>query len=367
MNQYGRSKAGKDSGRVSQMQRENIKSRVEKIRSRLGRKKIGWLVVTKPANVTYITGFSGDDSWAVIGPKRVYLLTDSRYSEQAKDECVGCRIIERKGALAEAAGKLTKRMKTGAVAVEESASIGDLKSIRKNVEVGCRTVGGIIESIRSVKDEEEVVAIRTAARLAAKAVERMRSKIRAGLTENELAGMLEWEIRQQGGEAAFETIVAFGSNASRPHHRPTDRRLRKNDTILVDFGVRYGGYCCDVTRCFVVGQATAYYKKIYEAVKEAQQAAIRMVRAGVKASAVDAAAREAIKRQGLPVYGHGTGHGLGLEVHEQPTVSWLNKGKLRAGEVITIEPGVYIPGRMGVRIEDNILVTEGGCEVLTLC
>jgi Xaa-Pro aminopeptidase len=347
------------------MQNKQFKARVREIRRWLSEKKIGSLVVTRPANVTYVTGFSGDDSWAVITPRLGYLLTDSRYTEQAKNECSGCRIIERKGTLAEEAGNVARG--AGMVAVEESASIADLKAIRRNAKVGCRTIGGIIESIRGTKDKGEVSAIRASARIAAKAFERMRDEIRAGLTENEMAGMLELEIRRLGSRPAFETIVAFGPNASRPHHKPTGRRLRKSDTILIDFGVRYRGYCCDLTRCFVVGQATAYYKKVYEAVEEAQRSAIKMVKAGVKTSAVDAVARDVIRRYGLPIYGHGTGHGLGLEVHELPIVSARNKGRLRAGEVVTIEPAVYIPGKLGVRIEDDVLVTESGCEVLTRC
>jgi Xaa-Pro aminopeptidase len=176
---------------------------------------------------------------------------------------------------------------------------------------------------------------------------------------------VDFEIRKAGGNNSYETIVAFGPNASRPHHQPTSRKLRKNDTVLIDFGVRLNGYCCDLTRCFPVGKPSRLYEKVYAAVKLAQAAAIRMVKAGVEISQVDTAAKEIIKKANLPVYGHGTGHGLGLEVHETPLVSSRAKGKLHAGDVITIEPGVYIPGRLGVRIEDDILVANDGCVVLT--
>jgi Xaa-Pro aminopeptidase len=180
-----------------------------------------------------------------------------------------------------------------------------------------------------------------------------------------LAGRLDFQIRKLGAVNSFETIVAFGPNASRPHHRPGNRKLKKNDCVLIDFGVRYKGYCCDLTRCFAVGKPSAFYKKVYDVVQEAQTAAIKMVKAGVEIRRVDAAAREVIAKQDLPVYGHGTGHGLGLEVHEEPVISADAKGKLQAGMIFTIEPGVYIPGKLGVRIEDDILVTESGSRILT--
>jgi Xaa-Pro aminopeptidase len=150
-----------------------------------------------------------------------------------------------------------------------------------------------------------------------------------------------------------------------PHHRPTDRRLKQNDTILIDFGAKFKGYCCDITRCFAVGKASKLYEKVYKTVFAAQQSAIKTVRAGQSLEAVDDAAREIIKSARLPVYGHGTGHGLGLEVHESPTISILSKDYFKQGNVITIEPAVYLPGKFGVRIEDDVLVTKGGHKIIT--
>jgi Xaa-Pro aminopeptidase len=351
-----------------------IKRRIKAIRYQLSavghplreEKRIKSLLVTKPANVTYTTGFLGDDSWALITDRVVYLLTDSRYTEQAKNECPICRIIERKGPMVEAVAELLKNQKSPqTVAVEKSISLDVFEALKKHIKVRLKTVADIIESARSIKDKSEVTAIGAAARIAAQALRQTFAYIKPGITENELAGRLDFQIRKADAANSFETIVAFGPNASRPHHRPTSRKLRKNDTVLIDFGVRFKGCCCDITRCFVVGRPNPFYKKVYNAVQEAQTAALKMIKAGVAIKKIDAAAREVIRKSGLPVYGHGTGHGLGLEVHEEPVISADSKAKLQPGMVFTIEPAVYIPGKLGIRIEDDVLVTETGYKILT--
>jgi Xaa-Pro aminopeptidase len=343
-----------------------IKNRIKAIRQLLKQRQINLLIITKPANVTYTTGFLGGDSWVAITTRAVYLLTDSRYTEQAKTECPACRIIERTTPLPETVGKLIKKLKSlQTVTVEKSTSVFDFEAMKKNVKARLKSVANIIEEARSSKDKSEVDAIESAARIATQALKRILRYIKPRITENELAGMLDFQIRNLGAINSFETIVAFGSNASRPHHQPSSRKLKKNDTVLIDFGVKCKGYCCDLTRCFTVGTPTQLYKKVYNAVQEAQAAAIKIIGAGVEIRQVDAAARDVISKYDLPVYGHGTGHGLGIEIHENPFLNAENKGKLQIGEVITIEPGVYIPGKLGVRIEDNILVTETGYKILS--
>jgi len=367
-----------------------IKRRIRAIRHRLKKKQINCLLVTKPANVTYTTGFLGADSWAVITPRAVYLLTDSRYTEQAKNECLLCKIIQRTAPLPEATGKLLKKLKSvRTVAIEKAASLADFETLKKNIKGRLKSAANTIEEVRSIKDNTEVIAIKKASQIAAKALrqtleeahflerdtrhetcpERSRrirdARLKPGITENELAGMLDFQIRKLGAQNSFETIVAFGANASRPHHQPGNKKLKKNDCVLIDFGVRYKGYCCDLTRCFAAGRPSTFYRKVYNAVQEAQVAALKMIKAGVEIRHVDTAAREVIAKHDLPVYGHGTGHGLGLEVHEEPVISADSKGKLQAGMVFTIEPGVYIPGKLGIRIEDDILVTETGSKILT--
>ncbi len=348
------------------MNKEIIKKRIKAIRQLLKKQKIDCFIITKPANVTYTTGFSGEDSWAVITAVKVYLLTDSRFIEQAQGQCPYCQILERKGRMAELVAKLIIKLKSvKKIAVEKSTSIADVEQLKKSVKARLAIVANIIESVRTIKDDSEVAAIEAAAKIAGKVLKQIKRRIKPGITENELAGLLDFQIRKLGARNSFETIVAFGPNASRPHHQPGTRKLKKNDTVLIDFGVKYKNYCCDITRCFAIGQPSTLYKKVYTAVEEAQQTAIKKVRAGVKITEVDAAARQVIKRHNFPVYGHGTGHGLGLQIHEGPVVAAKVRGKLKAGHIITIEPGVYIPGKLGVRIEDDILVTDKGYEILS--
>ncbi len=342
------------------------KRRIKAIRRELSNRGINCLLLTKPANVTYTTGFLGDDSWALITNRAVYLLTDSRYIEQAQKECACCKIVHRTDSLAKALAKLLKKLKSvQTVIVEKSTSLAAFEAIKKHVKVRLKAVANIIESVRSIKDSSEVAAIKAAAAIAAKALKQTLGYIKPGITENELAVRLDFQIRKAEASNSFETIVAFGPNASRPHHQPGRRKLKKNDTVLIDFGVRYKGYCCDLTRCFIIGRPTHLYKKAYIAVKQAQIAALEMIKAGVATKKVDAAAREVIGKYDLPVYGHGTGHGLGLEVHEEPVISADSKAKLLPGMVFTIEPAVYIPGKLGIRIEDDVLVTETGSKILT--
>jgi Xaa-Pro aminopeptidase len=348
------------------MDRDVLRKRIVAIRRQLNKRNINCLLLTKPTNVTYATGFLGDDSWAVIAKGRVYLLTDSRYTEQAQGECPHCTIIQRTAPLPQALARLVKKLKSiRTVTVEKSASIEDFEQIKKAVKSRLKSVAGIIETFRSIKDSTEVAAIKTAAEIAAKALKHTLPHIKPGITENQLAGMLDFQVRKLGATSSFETIVAFGPNASRPHHRPTTKKLKNKDTVLIDFGAKYKGYSSDITRCFALGRANAFYKKVYDVVERAQAAAIKMIKAGVNMVQIDAAAREVICKTDLPVYGHGTGHGFGLEIHELPFLKPESEGNLMAGQIITIEPGVYIPGKVGVRIEDDILVTDTGCQILT--
>ncbi len=348
------------------MNRDVMTKRIRAIRRELNKKKIKCLIVTKPANVTYTTGFMGEDSWAAITKGNVYLLTDSRYIEQARGECPYCTIIERSDSLAELVSKLVKKLKSvRTVTVEKTTSLADFETLKKHVKARLRSVADVIETVRSIKDNTEIKTIEAAASIAAQALKQTLRHIKPGVTENELAGMLDFQIRKLGATNSFETIVAFGPNASRPHHQPSRKKLKQKDTVLIDFGAKYKGYCSDITRCFVVGKPTTFYKKVYDVVEQAQAAAIKMIKAGVKINRVDAAAREVIAESDLPVYGHGTGHGLGLEIHESPFLKVESKSTLKAGQVITIEPGIYIRRQLGVRIEDDVLVTQTGYRILT--
>lgn len=348
------------------MKTEHLQQRVGNTREQLGTRHIDALILTKPANVTYITGFLGEDSWAVVTKNAVYLLTDSRYTEQAQKECAGTTIVERKDLIAPACGGLVRKLKSAkVVAVENSISVAMYRALRRSAGLPIKTAGEIIETLRAVKDEQETATIKAASAIAATAFKRAVRHARPGVTESELAGILDLEMRRQGAKIGFETIVAFGPNASRPHHQPGPRRLAETDTVLIDFGAQCQGYCCDITRSFVIGKPTAAWRKVYQVVEKAQAAAIEAAKAGIELAKLDAIPRAVIRESGLPAYGHGTGHGFGLEIHEVPFLREKAKGRLRASQIITIEPGVYIPGRLGVRIEDDILITDSGCELLT--
>jgi len=348
------------------MNRQIIAKRTTAIRRELKSRRITCLILTKPANVTYATGFMGEDSWAAITPTRTYLLTDSRYTEQAQKECPASPIVERTGSMTQAVAKLIAKLKSvRRITVEKSISLAEFEALQKHLNKPPRSVEGIVEQIRSVKDSSEIAAIKASGAIAAQALERTLPQIKTGITEIELAGRLDFQIRKAGATNSFDTIVAFGPNASRPHHQPGRRKLKKKDTVLIDFGARYRGYCSDITRCFVRGEASARYRKVFNVVERAQAAAIKAIAPGVKLTTVDSAARDVIRQADLPVYAHGTGHGLGLEIHENPFLKPDTKERLKPGHVITIEPGIYIPGKLGVRIEDDILVTETGSRVLT--
>jgi Xaa-Pro aminopeptidase len=267
--------------------------------------------------------------------------------------------------MTEAVAEILTSRRIEAASVESSISAADLDRLRKASRMRLRTIAAVVEAARTVKDSDEIAAISKACNLAAAAFKKARQEMSVGMTESELAGILELHIRRKGAKPAFDTIAAFGPNASRPHHSPDSRKLKRNDTILVDFGIKWAGYNSDLTRCLEVGRPNRQYQAVFGTVEKAQAAAISLVRPGISLQQVDQAARRVIRESGLPVYGHGTGHGLGLEVHEGPLVAATSKGSLQPGNVVTIEPGVYLPGEVGVRIEDDVLVTDSGCRILS--
>lgn len=348
------------------MNKETIGKRVRAARRVLKRKKIRCFLTTNQANVTYVTGFLGHDSWAVILPNNVYLLTDSRYFEQAQKECPSCKIILRKETLHDTFAELLNKYKAvRSVAVEDSILLKDYNELQKKAKVRFRMVSRIVEPSRSIKDKFELAAIKKAIQITAKALKETLRNLRVGISENEAAGMLDYNFRKLGARNGFDTILAFGANASRCHHQPGPTKLKNNDTVLIDFGAEYNHYRCDLTRCFLVGKPNPYFEKVYNVVKEAQTAAIKLIRPGMSNKEPERAARGVIRKRSLPPYQHGSGHGFGLVIHEDPFLSIRSKDRLEEGMILTIEPGIYIPGKIGVRIEDNVLVTKNGCKILT--
>jgi Xaa-Pro aminopeptidase len=341
--------------------------RVKQIRRQLDELEADGLIVTTVENVRYLTGFCGHDSWVLVLPRSLTLITDNRYAEQARGECVGCRIIERKDGLVKTVAAILKKQ-TGVklLGIEDSCSMALFKSLRKELHVLLLPVKGVVENVRIIKTEDEIRLIRKAIRIAFDAMDWALGLLMPGMTERQLAALYEYRLSEYGAKIGFETIVCFGPNGSRNHHQPGERKLRKNDTILLDFGANYEGYISDTTRSYAFGRVTSFYRRVYETAAKAQAAAIRTIRAGVHVNQVDAAARQIIRDAKLPVYGHGTGHGIGLQVHENPYLSATDKkGRLRAGQIITVEPGIYLPGQLGVRLEDDVLVTKNSGEILS--
>ncbi len=348
------------------MTKEIIQKRVTAIRHQLNKKNISCFLTTKASNVTYLTGFLGHDSWAVVAPGSVYLLTDSRYIEEAQKDCRGCKILQRIDTLHDTlAAMLKKYPSIRSVAVEDSILLKDFELLKKKARVRFYMVSKIVEPSRSIKDHTELAAIKKAIEISAKALKELLKSLRPGMTENEAAGFLDYQFRRFGGRNGFDTILAFGPNASRCHHQPGPTKLKANDTVLVDFGAEYEHYRCDMTRSFLVGRPNPFFEKVYNAVKEAQAAAIKLIKPGAPNKLMEKAARETICNYDLIPYQHGTGHGFGLEIHEDPFLAIKSKEKLLEGMVLTVEPGIYLPGQMGVRIEDNVIITKNGCKVLT--
>jgi len=322
-------------------------------------------LVTSPSNLCYLFGFTGSLGAALVIEGTAQLLVDSRYHEQAELETRNCRVVQAQDPHGESLlQRLPDRIRLG---IE-----GDHLSFNTVAHVlearpGLKLQSGSkrLELMRAVKSKSEIQAVRAGCRMALRAFESFVGDYRPGHSEVELAGLLEYHCRREGSEAPpFPSIVASGPRSALPHARPTANRVGEQDNLLVDFGTRADGYCSDLTRN-LLPDAPAI-QQIEGIVRAAQEAAIASIRAGIDSTEVDAAARRVITDAGYgECFGHGTGHGLGLEVHEYPRVSFRNPVPLVEGMVFTVEPGIYLPGRFGIRIEDVVAVTADGCEILS--
>src|SRR5947208_4263964 len=332
--------------------------------------RIDSLLVTHPANWVYLTGFTGESGALVVSKKGATLVTDGRFVVQAKEEATGVRVREQKGTVFESAVqelRVGKSRRVGFDAVHMTVS--QLQSARKASKGRLEWVPapGIVETLRARKDAVELAQMRKAAILAGEIVEFAIGLLKPGVCEREVAAEIEYEMRKRGAAGpAFETIVAFGDRAALPHARPTGKRLRKNELVVLDLGVILGHYCSDITRTVFVGRAPKRIQTWYQAVLEAQAAAIAAAKSGAACGDVDSAARQVLTGYRLDhLFVHSTGHGLGLAVHEDPRVARGQKKRLEPGNVITIEPGVYSAGIGGIRIEDDVAVHADHTEVLT--
>lgn len=339
------------------------------LRQILKRKKLNAIFISNRANVSYLSGFKGDGSFLLIDKdKRPLFITDFRYLEQAKNEVKGFEILCFKQPVIKKIPQVIRRYGLKKIGFESAhLSYKDTSMLNAKTKYKLIPTDGLIAKLRIKKTEAEIKIIRKSARIAAKALKKTINYIRAGMSELEIAGHLEWCIRKMGAErGAFPTMVTSGANSSMPHAISSGKRIRRQEPIMIDCGCVFGGYNSDLTRTIFLGRINAQFKCMYNTIKEAQRKAISIIRPGVKISTVDKIARDHIRKKGYGKYfGHATGHGIGLEVHEAPTISDKNTKVLKTGMVFTIEPGIYIPGLGGVRIEDMVLVTNKSHKVLT--
>jgi Xaa-Pro aminopeptidase len=341
-------------------------ARADRLADLVGERELDCLLVTNLVNVRYLTGFTGTNGACVVAPEERLFLTDFRYVERAEEEVHG---FEQVKAGRDLLGDLAARLRGRAGFDDAHLTVSAHRKLAEKVgeEVELVTAGGLVERLRAVKDEDELRAMGEAAKLADAVYELIPERGLAGRTELEVARELETELRLRGADdPAFPVIVAAEANGARPHATPRDVEIPPGTLVVVDMGARLDGYCSDCTRTFATGELDEGAADVYELVRGAQEAALGAVRAGAGMREVDAAARDLIEAAGHGErFGHGLGHGVGLEVHEEPRLAKTAEGELRAGNAVTVEPGVYLPGEIGVRIEDLVAVTEDGCEVLT--
>ncbi len=358
-----------------------LKVRMQAVRTAMKTLKLDAMLLTHPPDLVYLTNFTGSDSVGLITEKDFLLATDFRYQEQAASQAGWLKFNLREAKMSDLLAKMLAETKVKRVGFEANfTTVGQIDAlmtalkgkdgagIGSPVNVELVPLDNVMVNIRKVKDDHEIDLVRKSIGIAEEAFEAIRSEIKVGQSENYLAGLLVFEMRSRGASASsFPVIVAAGSNSSLPHYRPQETLVQGDQPLLFDWGAVYKGYCSDLTRTFMIGRVSPKMKKIYSVVFEAQQAAISFLRPGVTTQQVDTVARDLITKAGFgKEFGHGLGHGIGREIHELPSMRKIGGDEeLRPGMIVTVEPGIYLPGEGGVRIEDDVLITHSGCEVLS--
>ncbi len=348
--------------------------RLAALRTAIATAQLDALLVSSLPNIRYLSGFSGSSALMVVTAREALLVTDFRYSIQANVEAGGVArvVIEPTSLWARLWAELPMMRDVESVAFESAhMTHADFQRLVEPPQGGARWQWrpsvNLVEQLRERKDEGEMAHIREAVRIAERALERTVARVKAGMSELTICGLLEGQLRSYGSEShPFETIVASGERAALPHARSSSRVVAPGDLLLIDFGAVSNGYCSDITRTFVLGKASSEQREVHDVVREANATASGGVRAGMRGKDADALARGYIERRGWgEEFGHSLGHGIGLEVHEAPRLSKAADSPLPMGAVVTIEPGIYRPGWGGVRIEDDVLLTPDGPEILT--
>jgi Xaa-Pro aminopeptidase len=347
-----------------------MRARAERLSELVAQAGLDVLLVTDLVNVRYVTGYTGSNGLALVGPRTRSFLTDFRYVEQAAVEVHPS--FDRRRAPQDLLDSVAESLpgdgirlgfEDARMSVRQHAGLRELLPAR----VELVPTAGLVERLRAVKEPAEVEAIRAATQLADAACERMLRDGLVGRTEREVVIALEHDMRERGAEGpSFGSIVAAGPQGALPHAQPRDVEIRNGDLVVIDWGAKLDGYCSDCTRTIAAGRAAPEAERVYELVLDAQIAGLGAVRAGQHGREADAVARRVIEAGGHgDRFGHGLGHGVGLDIHEAPRLSQRSEDELRSGNIVTVEPGINVPGRFGVRIEDLVLVTDDGCEILT--
>jgi Xaa-Pro aminopeptidase len=345
-------------------------ARQKKLHLILNTERLDGFVVTHPANLRYLCGYTGSNGLLLFLDGRRTFFTDGRYTEQAREEVKGPRVVISKGALVKDALTLIGKLRSAAIGFEaDLTTVAAADQMRALVpkRIRWKPTSGLVMRQRLIKDDEELKLIKAAVKLGAEVYTEALRSLRPGVAETEVAGKLEYAARRGGADAmSFETIVAGGKRGALPHGRASSAPIPKCGYVVIDSGVILRGYCSDMTRTAHVGRVSRVERAWYEAVLEAQLAGIAAVKSGSTAGDIDEAARSVLRQAKLDQYfTHSTGHGVGLEIHEPPRLGKAQAEKLEPGMVVTIEPGIYVPGKGGIRIEDMVVVTPRGAEVLT--
>jgi len=348
-----------------------MKPRLKNLLKRLAQENLDGLIVSIPANISYLTGFTSSDAYLLVSKKENVYFTDFRYTEEVRPKLKSVAGLQQIfGSVFELIARASLDLGLKRVGFEERhMPYAEYKKIKEGFKAKSYLIPthNLVETLRQVKEPQEIVKIREALKITALTLEFIQGFIKPGMKELEVAGELERFIRYHGAfEAAFDVIVASGPNSAFPHHRPGQRKIQKNEPVLIDAGVDYFGYKSDLTRVYFLDKINSLTRRIYEIVLKAQRKAITGIKPGEDIAVIDALARKYIADKGYAKsFGHSLGHGIGLETHEAPGISAKNDGILIPGMVFTVEPAIYLPGRFGIRIEDIVLVTKKGCEVLS--
>lgn len=337
--------------------------KINKLRDELKEQNLDGLIITNPYNRRYISGFTGTAGIVLITPKEQIFLTDFRYMEQAAKQAVGFNVVEHKQSIIKKLAELIDERDLAKVGFEEDdLTHQTYKAYAKEINAELVATSGILANIRMIKTEAELEVMEQAAAISDQAYDHILSFVKPGMTEIEVSNELEFFMRKQGAtSSSFDIIVASGVRSALPHGVATDKKIASGELVTLDFGALYKGYCSDMTRTFAVGEISDELRKIYDTVLEAHMRGIKGTKAGMTGKEADALTRDYIKAEGFRDYfGHGTGHGLGMEVHEGPRLSPMGEVTLKENMVVTVEPGIYVPNVGGCRIEDDIVIMKDG-------